>query len=176
MSHIFGNNLTRVTMFFRPYFNMRFTQKVMGIQSHENPNFENFKIVNLGVPRTKWHLDVAPVVNNKEYYKKEGGGFFQVWAVMSLCEFVCVRDSSMHKKCSNYALTNLLFGLCRSMWIIEPLVTFPNPHPEAITRPSTLEMLRVRECIPAPCSVVFTFRFTFESYKEFRGASFFLTI
>jgi hypothetical protein len=33
-------------------------------------------------------------------------------------------------KCSNYALTNLLFGLCRSMWVSELLVNLPNPISE----------------------------------------------
>ncbi len=55
---------------------MRFAQKIMGFQIRRSPNFDNFGIVNLGVPTTKWHLDVAPVVNYKEYYKEEGGGFF----------------------------------------------------------------------------------------------------
>ncbi len=31
-------------------------------------------------------------------------------------------------KMSNYALTNLLFDLCRSIWIIDLLVTCPSPH------------------------------------------------
>jgi hypothetical protein len=31
------------------------------------------------------------------------------------CEFVFARGLSMHQKCSNYALINLLFGLCRFM-------------------------------------------------------------
>ncbi len=31
------------------------------------------------------------------------------------CESVLARGESMHQKCSNYAFTNLLFGLCRSM-------------------------------------------------------------
>jgi len=30
-------------------------------------------------------------------------------------ESVFARGSSMHQKCFNYALTNLLFGLCRSI-------------------------------------------------------------
>jgi len=30
-------------------------------------------------------------------------------------EFVFARSSSVHQKCSNYALTNLLFGLCKSV-------------------------------------------------------------
>jgi len=54
------------------------------------------------------------MVNHREYYKGKvvtcpstGCGEF--------CEFVCARGSFVHQKCSNYALTNLLFGLCKSM-------------------------------------------------------------
>jgi hypothetical protein len=32
----------------------------------------------------KCHLSVAPMVSHKEYYKGEGGGFFQIRAVVSL--------------------------------------------------------------------------------------------
>jgi hypothetical protein len=80
----------------------------------------------------------------------------------------------MHQKCSNYALINLLFGLCKSMWIIDPLVTRPSPHPKAPTRPSTPKMLRARECTPTPPSVVFTFGLLVESIKEFGDASLFM--
>jgi hypothetical protein len=38
----------------------------------------------LGSPRTKSHLDVAPVERHKVYYKEEGGGFPQVRAVANL--------------------------------------------------------------------------------------------
>jgi hypothetical protein len=31
------------------------------------------------------------------------------------CEFVVTRGLSMHQRCSNYALINLLFGLCNPM-------------------------------------------------------------
>ncbi len=58
------------------------------------------------------------------------------------CESVFACGLSMHQKCSNSALTNLLFGLCRSAWIIEPLINLLSPHPEAPTRPSTPEVLR----------------------------------
>jgi len=54
------------------------------------------------------------VANNKEYYKGEGGGFPIVRVMVnlvSLCLFVFVRGSFVHQKCSNYVLTNLLFGL-----------------------------------------------------------------
>jgi hypothetical protein len=38
----------------------------------------------LGSPRTKSHLDVAPVERRKVYYKGEGGGFPQVQAMVNL--------------------------------------------------------------------------------------------
>jgi len=43
-----------------------------------SPNFGNF-----GTPRTKCHLDVGLVERHIIYYKGEGGGFPQVWAVVS---------------------------------------------------------------------------------------------
>jgi hypothetical protein len=68
-------------------------------------------------PETKSHLNVALMVNHKEYYKGEGGGFLQVQVVVNLVNPMspCMLVSSVHQKCSNYALTNLLFGLCRSV-------------------------------------------------------------
>ncbi len=40
--------------------------------------------LSLGSPETKSHLDVAPVERRRVYYKGEGGGFPQVWAMVSL--------------------------------------------------------------------------------------------
>ncbi len=67
---------------------------------------------------TKCHLGVGFVTKHKVYYKGEGGGFPQVRAVVSLVSPCCpwfVRAP----KCYNYTLTNLLFGLCRSVWVID---------------------------------------------------------
>jgi hypothetical protein len=65
--------------------------------------------------------------------------------------------SSLHQKCFDYALTNLLFDLCRSVWIIDLLVTHPSPHLGALGCPSTFEVLQPKECAPTPYpSVVFT--------------------
>jgi hypothetical protein len=47
----------------------------MGPQSCESPNFGNFP---------KCHLDVGLVERHKVYYKGEGGGFPQVWVVVSI--------------------------------------------------------------------------------------------
>jgi hypothetical protein len=64
------------------------------------------------------------------------------------CESVFARSSSMQQKCSNYALTNLLFGLCRSVRVIDLLVILPSPYPRAPARPSTVEVLRAKEHTP----------------------------
>jgi len=75
----------------------------------------------------------------------------------------------MHQKCSNYALTNLLFGLCKFVWIIDLFVTCFSPHPGTLTCLSTFKALWIRECIPTLSFVIFMFGFTFEFYKEFGG-------
>jgi hypothetical protein len=94
---------------------------------------------------------------------------FGLWWILWVC--VCswfVRAP----KCSNYALINLLFVLCRSVWVIDLLVNLPSPHPEAPTHPSTPEVLRIRERAPTSSPfVVFTFGFAIESIKELGGAS-----
>ncbi len=108
--------------FFRPHLNRRYAHKVMGPQSCGSPNFGP----PLGSPRTKWHLGVGLMARHKVYYKGEGGGFPQVRVVVNL--WVCVCPWFVHApKCFNYALTNLWFRLCRSMWVIELLVNLPNP-------------------------------------------------
>jgi hypothetical protein len=55
----------------------------MGPQSHGSPNFENFETLTWE-PRTKCHLGVGPVARHRVYYKGEGGGFLQVWVMVSL--------------------------------------------------------------------------------------------
>jgi hypothetical protein len=57
------------------------------------------------------------------------------------------------------------------MWIIDLLVNLPSPHPEALTHPSTLEVLRAKEHAPTPSlSVLFIFGFVIKSIKELGGA------
>ncbi len=62
-------------------------------------------------------------------------------------EFVCACGSSMHQKCSNYALSNL-FGLCRSVWIIDSFIICPNSHLRISARPFTPEILGAKKRIP----------------------------
>jgi len=101
----------------------------MGFQSYESPNLGNFeKVV------------ASPSLGPNE-----------------TCEFVFAHGLSMRHKCYNYALTNLLFGLCKFMWIINPLVNHFSPHPRAPASPSTPQVIQAKECTPTPYpSVVFT--------------------
>jgi hypothetical protein len=64
---------------------------------------------------------------------------------------------SMHQKYSNYALTNLLFGLCKSVWIIDLLIIGFSSHTRALARRSIVEVLWAKEHTPIPYPfVVFT--------------------
>jgi hypothetical protein len=107
--HIIGKILTRAITCFRHHLNRTFIKNVMGFQNCENP-------------KTKWHLGALwPATKNTVRGK--------VMVSPSLgrgesCESMFIHGSSVHQKCSNYALTNLLFGLCMSIWIIDLLVIF----------------------------------------------------
>jgi len=103
-------------------------KKLRAFQTSGSFNFENFEIPNLGV-MGKMTFGVTPMASHRKHCKGEGGDLPPPksgpwWTYESMY----VHGSSMYQKCSNYALTNLLFGLCRSIWIINPLVIHPNPH------------------------------------------------
>jgi hypothetical protein len=121
--------------------------------------------------RTKWHLDVSFMANHKKYYNGEGGGFPPSLGRGESCESVYAHGSSVHEKCSNYALTNLLFSLWRSVWIVDIFVILLSPHPKLQHAPLTPEVLWVKECtLILSSSIVFTFELAFESFKVFGGA------
>jgi hypothetical protein len=126
-------------LFFRPHLNRRSTQEVMGIQSRRNPNFGNFKTSNLGVLGQNDIWVQAPWLGIENTIRGNVVASPNLGCGES-CEFIYARGLSVHQKCSNYALTNLLFGLCKFVWISDPLVIHCSPHPRALTHPSTLEM------------------------------------
>jgi hypothetical protein len=67
-----------------------FQKKLWASKVIENPIL-GISRLQLGSPKTKWHLGVGPMARHKEYYKEEGGGFPQVQAMVSLmssCLFV----------------------------------------------------------------------------------------
>ncbi len=156
---------------FRPHFNWRFAQKVMGFQNRGNPNFGN-----LGTPtwesRDKMTFECWP---HGQAQRILWGGRW--WLPLNpgcgeFYESVFACGLSVHQKCSSYALINLLFGLYRSVWVIEMLINFSSPHSGALAHPSTFEVLRAKERVPTPSpSIIFTFGLAVESIKELRGVS-----
>jgi hypothetical protein len=111
---------------FKPHLKQRFVHKVMGPQSCMSPNFWEFLDSHLGVPRQNeiWVLVPWPRTEYTIRGKVVASPKFGPWWVL----WVCVCPWFLHApKCSNYALTNLLFGLCRSVWVIELLVNLLNP-------------------------------------------------
>ncbi len=76
--------------------------------------FWEFWDSNLGVPRQNdiWVLALWPgtkiTIRGKVVASPSSGHG-------ESCESMFAHGSSVHQKCSNYALTNLLFGLCTSM-------------------------------------------------------------
>jgi hypothetical protein len=81
----------------------------------------------LGNLETKWHLGAGQT----QSILLRG----RWWLPPSLgrgesCEFMFGHGLSMHQKCFNSTLTNLLFGLCRSACVIEPFIARPNPISE----------------------------------------------
>jgi hypothetical protein len=68
-------------------------------------------------PRTKY------TIRGKVVASRESGPWWILW--IYVCSWLVHAP-----KCSNYALTNLLFGLCTSVWVIKLLVNLPNPISE----------------------------------------------
>jgi hypothetical protein len=120
----------------------------------------------LGSPRTKCHLDVAPVERRRKYYKGEGGGFPQVWAVVNLVSPSClwlILASKVLQLCTNH----LVLVLCRPVWVIEACQFFLVPSWSFNMPLYPFKVLRTKERAPTPCSsVVFYLGLTFESLKE----------
>jgi len=159
---------------FIPHFNWKFAHKIMGSKVLGVPilGIPGLQLVSL---KTKWHLDAGPVARHIEYYKGEGGGFPQVWAMVSLMS-PFGHGSFMHQKCFNYALTNLLFGLCMFVWIIDLLISLLSPHPKARAHPFTPKCYELKSVPQLLILLLFSlFGFTIVSIKEFGGVSLILT-
>jgi hypothetical protein len=72
------------------------------------------------------HLDVSFVASHKVYYKREGGGFPQVWAVVSLvcpcCPWFIVAPKVL-QLCTNH----FVWVVCRPVWVSEACQLFLVP-------------------------------------------------
>jgi hypothetical protein len=123
-----------------------------------------------GNPGTKWHLGVGPMAKHKVYYKREGGGFPQVWAVVSLVSLwlLVVR---LCTKVLQLRTNQLIVWFVQSMWVIELFVNLPTPIPKlqhALLPPKCYESKNTPQLLLLP---LFTFGFVVESIKELGGVS-----
>jgi hypothetical protein len=120
----------------------------------------------LGSPRTKSHLDVGPVEGCRIYYKGEGGGFPQVWAVVSLVNPNCpwlILTLKVLQLCTNH----FVLVLCKSMWVSKACQIYLVPSRSSNTPLYPSKVLWTRERAPTFCPfVVFYLGLTFESFKE----------
>jgi hypothetical protein len=142
----------------------------MGLQSLGSFNFKNFGTPNLGVSRQNDILVQALWLGTKNTIRGKVMAFpkFGSWWVLWVC--VCmwfVHAPKVLKLC-----TNLLFGSCKFVWIIDPLAICPSPHLGATTCLSTPKVLPTKERTPILYPfIVFTFGLIVESIKEFGGVS-----
>jgi hypothetical protein len=123
-------------------------------------------------PGTKCHLDVALMERHKVYYKGEGGGFPQVWAMVSLMSLSCMW-LVLAPKVLQLCINHLVLVLCRSVWVVEAFQFSLVPSWSSNTPFYPSKVLRAKECASTPCSsVIFHLGLTFESLKELGACHF----
>ncbi len=130
--HIVGNILMRGTTLLSTSLQSKVFTRNYGLPKRWEFQFREFWDSRLGSPEKNniWMHPLWLIINNTIRGKV-------MISPSPRCgesyEFIYVCDLFMHQKCSNYALANLLFGLCKSMWIIDPFVIRHSPHPRAPT-------------------------------------------
>jgi hypothetical protein len=119
-------------LFFRPHLDPRFIRKVMGLQSHGSPNLGDFGTPTWESRDKKNHLDVGPVERCRVYYKGEGGGFPQVWAMVNLVHPCCLW-LVLAPKMLRLRTNHLVWVLCKPVWVTEACQLFLVPSRSSST-------------------------------------------
>jgi hypothetical protein len=175
MPHIVGKLSIRVTTFFQTSPQSKVCIKSYGIPKSQESQFQEFWDSQLWSLRTKWHLGASSMAKHSEYYKGESWWLPPSLGRVDSCESMFAHGSFMHQKCSYYALTNLLFRLCKFVWIIDVHVIRPSPHLKVPACPSIPKVLRAKEHNPTHYpSIIFAFGLIIDYIKEFGSASFIL--
>jgi hypothetical protein len=119
-----------------------------------------------GSPGTKSYLDVGPVERCRIYFKGEGDGFPQVWAVVSLV-CLCCPWLVLAPKVLQLCIKHLVLILCKSVWVSEACQLFlvPSRSSNMTLYPSKVLWAKERASTPYS-SVVLCLGLTFESLKE----------
>jgi hypothetical protein len=136
MPHTVRKILTKDTILLQTSFRLEICRSSYGLSKLRESQFQEFWDSTLGVlgQNDIWVLAPWPCTKNTTRGKVVASPKFESWWVLWVHVCPCFVRAS---KVPNYALTNLLLGLCRLMWIIDLLVTFLSPHPKAPTCPST---------------------------------------
>jgi hypothetical protein len=127
--HTVEKLLTWVTALFQTSPQSKLCTQSYGPPKLRESQFWEFLDSHLGVPRQNdiWVLVQWPsTLRGKVVASPKFGPW---WVLRVLWVRVCpwfIRA----QKCSNYAVTNVLFSLCRSVWVIDLLVNLPNPIPK----------------------------------------------
>jgi hypothetical protein len=110
---------------FKRNLNLRSARNVMAPQSRGSPTLGDSGLP-LGSPGTKSHLDVGPMERWRVYYKGEGGGFPQVWAVVSFVCLCCLWWV-LAPKVLQLRTNHLVWVLCKPVWMSEACQLFLVP-------------------------------------------------
>jgi hypothetical protein len=141
----------------------------MGLQSHGNPNFENFGIPNLRIPwqddiwvQALW-LSINNIIRGKVVASFKCGPWWVLW----VCVYPwLVHAQKMLQLCINQ-LVVWFVQVCENNW---PIFIHFNPHPGALTHPSTPKCYEPKSVYPNFLSFrCFHLGITIESFKEFGG-------
>ncbi len=129
MSHTVGKLLIRATTLLGILSQLKVYTQSYGLPKSWESQLWEFRDSHSGVlgHNDIWVLVLRPgmeyIIRGKVVASPKSGSRWILW-VRGCLWLVCTL------KCSNYALTNLLFGLCRFMWVSELLVNLPSPIPE----------------------------------------------
>jgi hypothetical protein len=105
-------------------------------QSYGPPKLQKSQFPNLGVlgQNDIWVLASWPNTENtirgKVVASRKSGPWWILW--ICVCSWLVCAPRVLQ-----LCTTNFLFGLCKSIWIIDLLVTWPSPHPGDLACPST---------------------------------------
>jgi len=121
-------------------------------------------------PKTKWHLGALPwlgieyTIRGKVVASPKSRPWWILWVHVCMW-LICA------PKCSNYTLTNLLFGFCMFVWVIKVFVNLPNPIPELQHAPLPPKCYELGSAPWLLHLSLFIFGLIVESIKELGGAS-----
>ncbi len=158
LQHIVGKILTKATTLLQTSSQSEVcTQSYGAPKSRESQPWRS---------RDKSHLDVGPVKTCRVYYKGEGGGFPQVWAVVSLV-CACCMWFGLAPKVLQLCTNHLTLVLCRSVWVDKACQLFLVPSQSSNTPLYPSKVLRAKEhALTSYSSIVLCLGLTFESLKE----------